>query len=66
MTGCTYILRDGTRIALTHNPDRKKPVIVLQEPDGSYAGHAVFKDEDSMAAFIRLFDRILQPKEAGR
>lgn len=64
MTGCTYILKDGTRIALTHNPARKKPVIVLQEPDGSYAGHAVFKDEESMEAFMELFDRILKPREA--
>lgn len=63
MQGCTYILRDGTRISLTHNPARKKPVIVLQEPDGSYAGHAVFRDEDSMAAFMALFDRILIPEE---
>lgn len=64
MTGCTYILKDGTRIALTHNPARKKPVIVLQEPDGSYSGHAVFRDEESMEAFMELFDRILRPREA--
>ena len=63
MTGCTYILKDGTRIELAHFPGRKKPVIVLQEPDGSYAGHAVFKDEESMQAFMELFDRILRPRE---
>ena len=66
MTGCTYILKDGTRIELAHFPGRKKPVIVLQGPDGSYVGHAVFKDEESMHAFMELFDSILRPREVGR
>lgn len=65
MTGCTYIFpgTGGTRLELTHYPGRKKPLIVLRETDGSYVGHAVFKDEESMAAFVELFDRILMPEE---
>ena len=66
MTGCTYIFpgTGGARLELAHYPGRKKPLIVLREPNGSYVGHAVFKDEDSMAAFIRLFDAILDLREA--
>ena len=65
MEGCTYIFPDGTRLELAHYPDRKKPVIALASADG-YLGHAVFKDEESMEAFIKLFDRILRPREVGR
>lgn len=63
MTGCTYIFQDGARLELSRFPGRKKPVMVLTGPDG-YEGHAVFRDEESMQAFVELFDRILRPRKA--
>lgn len=62
VAGCTYVLRDGTRIELFHHPDRVKPIIQVRQVDGN-GGYAVFHDEDAMEAFIRLLDRILRPKE---
>lgn len=59
MAGCTYIFHDGARLELSHFPGRKKPIMVLTGSDG-YEGHAVFRDEESMQAFIALFDRILR------
>ena len=65
MSGCSYILTDGTRIELYHVPTRKKPVIQLKEPNGNASGYAVFHDEASMEAFIAMFDRLLKPKVVG-
>ena len=61
MSGCSYFLSDGTH----HVPTRKKPVIVLREPNGNASGYAIFHDEASMESFIAMFDRVLKPKVVG-
>lgn len=41
---------NGYELETMHHPDRKKPLLYLAR-NGSYKGHATFKDEESLREF---------------